>query len=62
MDQEKPVEEDIVTATLTDLPLTNAQAEGAKAGAGNVTLIGPPETAELKKVGESGLIYSGESG
>ena len=56
MNQEKPLEEDIVTATLTDLPLTIAQAEEAKAGAGNVTLIGPPEAAELKKVGGGHLI------
>ena len=52
MNQENPLEDDIVTAVMIDLPLTSAQAEETKAGFGGVTLIGPPETAELKKVGE----------
>jgi hypothetical protein len=60
MNQEKPLEEEIVTAILTDLPLGIAQAEEAKAGFGGVTLIGPPETTKLKP--ESTLTYSGEPG
>jgi hypothetical protein len=61
MNQEKPLKEDIETAILTDLPLSTGQAEQAKAGYGGVTLIGPPETAGVKK-GESNLTYSGEPG
>jgi hypothetical protein len=62
MNQEKPLEEDITTAILTDLPLGIAQAEEAKAGFGGATLIGTPETAALRNSEKGILIYSGEPG
>jgi hypothetical protein len=41
---------------LADLPLTPEQAEQTNAGAGNVTLIGPPAADKLEKVGLGTLI------
>ena len=62
MNQKQPLEAGTASAMLTDLPLPGEEAEQAKAGSGGVTLIGPPETVEPKKVREGGLIYSGEPG
>jgi hypothetical protein len=59
MNSQEPVEDDIETAMLADLPLASAQAEETKGGSGVVTLIGPPVSADLKKTGPGLLVLPG---
>ena len=59
MNQDKPIEEEIVTAILTDLPLSIAQSEEAKGGADGATPTRPPAVTERQG---GGFTYSGEAG
>ena len=61
MNPEEYLEDDIVTAILTDLPLASEQAEDTKAGFGGVTFIGPPAAEDLKKTGLGTLILPNDN-